>query len=64
VVKAVADRPLVVGHGLNQVVLALHFFEGEYAVRMNHRISPLTNMNDNGCLELNNFLVDKAFVQN
>jgi hypothetical protein len=36
IVKAIADRPLVIGHGLYQIVFAFQLLEGEYAVGMNH----------------------------
>ncbi|HSW35785.1 MAG TPA: hypothetical protein VLH18_04185 [Candidatus Limnocylindrales bacterium] len=35
-VEAVAHRPLMVDHGLYQIVLAFQLLEGEYAVGMNH----------------------------
>jgi hypothetical protein len=38
IVKAIANRPLVVGHGLYQIVLAFQLLEGEYAVGMNHNL--------------------------
>ena len=38
IVKAIANRPLVVGHSLYQIVLAFQLLEGEYAVRMNHNL--------------------------
>jgi hypothetical protein len=36
IVEAVAYRPLMVDHGLYQIVLAFQLLEGEYAVWMNH----------------------------
>jgi hypothetical protein len=35
-VEAVTDRPLMVDHGLYQIVLAFQLLEGEYALGMNH----------------------------
>ena len=37
-VEAVADRPLMVDHGLYQIVLAFQLLEGEYAVGMDHNL--------------------------
>jgi uncharacterized membrane protein YoaT (DUF817 family) len=36
VIEAIADRPLVVYHGLYQIFLTLELLEGEYAVGMVH----------------------------
>jgi hypothetical protein len=35
VIKTIANRPLMVDHGLYQVVFAFYFLKGEYAVWMN-----------------------------
>jgi len=35
-VETIAHRPLMVDHGLDQIVLAFQLLEGEYALGMNH----------------------------
>lgn len=37
-VEAITYRPLVIDHGLYQIVFAFQLLEGEYAVRMNHNL--------------------------
>ena len=36
IVKSVADRPLMIDHGLDQIFLSIQLLEGEYAVGMYH----------------------------
>jgi hypothetical protein len=55
IVKAIANRPLVVGHGLYEIVLAFQLLEGEYAVGMNHDLSPFYFDFKLVCRALNSF---------
>lgn len=50
-VEAIAHRPLMVDHGLYQIVLAFQLLEGEYAVEMNHNDIRLV------CPALNSFSI-------
>jgi hypothetical protein len=40
IVKAIADRPFVIGHGLYQIIFSFQLLEGKYAFRMlnNHHL--------------------------
>jgi len=38
VIKTIANGPMVIGHGLNQIVLAFKLLKREHAVRMLHHL--------------------------
>jgi len=57
IVKSIADRPLVIGHSLYQILFSIQLLEGEYAVGMYHLLH-LCGLNLHRSKEINSFSGD------